>query len=215
MKMERTIVYLRVCIMLKTIHWYLAYIVVLKLFLWSWKWVKKGLFYYIPLLLHIYQYIIGLSVQIWVKQKYYAPHVWLDWGSNPWTPDHDSTCHVPETPVLMTQAPKYDLQALHIASSTWPGFSYQFNSKLPTLFYIPIFLERKLMIFCKNIANYCNQKLIIVSERTEHKLITLVHYWNYHWKCKFNYISDSKQENPISLLQCFKRQRQTQVTFDQ
>ena len=31
-------------------------------------------------------------------QKYYAPQVRPDWGSNSWPPDHDGTFHVTETP---------------------------------------------------------------------------------------------------------------------
>ena len=44
---------------------------------------------------------------IWFKyalgQKYHAPHVWPDQGSNSWPPDHDSTVHVTETPTLTTR----------------------------------------------------------------------------------------------------------------
>ena len=36
-------------------------------------------------------------------QKYYAPQVWPDRGSNLWPPDHDSTFHVTETPALTTR----------------------------------------------------------------------------------------------------------------
>ena len=35
-------------------------------------------------------------------QKYYAPKVSPDRGSNSWPPDHDSTFHVTETPALTT-----------------------------------------------------------------------------------------------------------------
>ena len=38
-------------------------------------------------------------------QKYYAPQVRPDQGSNSWTPDHDSTFHVTETPALTTRGP--------------------------------------------------------------------------------------------------------------
>ena len=37
------------------------------------------------------------------RQKYYAPQVWSDQGSNSWPPDHDSTFHVTETPALTTR----------------------------------------------------------------------------------------------------------------
>ena len=36
-------------------------------------------------------------------QKYYAPQVQPDRGSNSWPPDHDSTVHVTEIPALTTQ----------------------------------------------------------------------------------------------------------------
>ena len=36
-------------------------------------------------------------------QKYYAPKVRPDWGSNSWPPDQDSTFHVSETPALTTR----------------------------------------------------------------------------------------------------------------
>ena len=39
---------------------------------------------------------------IWLKQKYYAPQVRPDRGSNSWPPDHDSTFHVTEMPSLTT-----------------------------------------------------------------------------------------------------------------
>ena len=42
----------------------------------------------------------------WIKydlgQKYYAPQVRPDWGSNSWPPDHDSTFHITEMPALTT-----------------------------------------------------------------------------------------------------------------
>ena len=37
-----------------------------------------------------------------IGQKYYAPHVWPEWGSNSSPPDHDSTYHVTETPAPTT-----------------------------------------------------------------------------------------------------------------
>ena len=37
------------------------------------------------------------------RQKYYAPQVWPNQGSNSWPPDHDSTFHVTETPAVTTQ----------------------------------------------------------------------------------------------------------------
>ena len=40
----------------------------------------------------------GVQKYFWFKgnlgQKYYAPQIWPDWGSNSWPPDHDSTFHV-------------------------------------------------------------------------------------------------------------------------
>ena len=43
-----------------------------------------------------------LVICFWFKyylgQKYYAPHVRRDRGSNSWPPDHDSTFHFTETP---------------------------------------------------------------------------------------------------------------------
>ena len=36
-------------------------------------------------------------------QKYYAPQVRPDRGSNSWPPDHDSTFHVTEMPALTTR----------------------------------------------------------------------------------------------------------------
>ena len=38
-----------------------------------------------------------------VGQKYHAPQVRPDRGSNSWPPDHDSTVHVTETPALTTR----------------------------------------------------------------------------------------------------------------
>ena len=38
-----------------------------------------------------------------LRQRYNTPKVRLDRGSNSWPPDHDSTFHVTETPVLTTQ----------------------------------------------------------------------------------------------------------------
>ena len=37
-------------------------------------------------------------------QKYHAPQVRPDRGSNSWSPDHDSTVHVTETPALTTRS---------------------------------------------------------------------------------------------------------------
>ena len=46
------------------------------------------------------------SRYFWIKydigQKYYAPQVQPDWGSNTWPPDHDSTFHVTGMPALTT-----------------------------------------------------------------------------------------------------------------
>ena len=48
----------------------------------------------------------ALELYAWFKynlrQKYHAPQVRLDWGSNSRPPDHDSTLHVTETPPLTT-----------------------------------------------------------------------------------------------------------------
>ena len=46
---------------------------------------------------------IDFFVQVQLRQKQYAPHIWFDWGSNSWPPDHDSTFHATETPALTTQ----------------------------------------------------------------------------------------------------------------
>ena len=37
-----------------------------------------------------------------LRQKYYAPQVWLDLDLNSWPPDHESTFHVTKTPALTT-----------------------------------------------------------------------------------------------------------------
>ena len=42
------------------------------------------------------------SGQKYLGQKYYAPQVRPDWGSNLWPPDHDSIFHVSEMPALTT-----------------------------------------------------------------------------------------------------------------
>ena len=47
-------------------------------------------------------------IYFWFKydlgQKYYAPQVQPDQGSNSWRPDHDSTLHVTETPAVTTRS---------------------------------------------------------------------------------------------------------------
>ena len=49
----------------------------------------------------------GIISYVWLKydlgQKYYAPHVRHDRGSNSCHPDHDSTFHITETPALTTR----------------------------------------------------------------------------------------------------------------
>ena len=45
---------------------------------------------------------IKCLAQVRLRQKYYAPQVRPDWGSNSWPPDHDSAFHVTETPALTT-----------------------------------------------------------------------------------------------------------------
>ena len=49
----------------------------------------------------------GFYQYFWFKydlgQKYQAPQVRPDWGSNSWPPDHDRTFHVTETPALTTR----------------------------------------------------------------------------------------------------------------
>ena len=51
--------------------------------------------------------LIFIVLYIWFRydlgQKYYAPQVWPDQGSNSWPPDHDSTFHVTEMPALTTR----------------------------------------------------------------------------------------------------------------
>ena len=48
-----------------------------------------------------------INIYFWFKydlgQKYYAPQVRPDQGSNSWHPDHDNTFHVTETPALGRQ----------------------------------------------------------------------------------------------------------------
>ena len=41
-------------------------------------------------------------VQVRLRQKYNAPQIQPEWGSNPWPLDHDSTFHVLETPIQTT-----------------------------------------------------------------------------------------------------------------
>ena len=49
----------------------------------------------------------GVIVYFWFKydlgQKYHAPQVRPNRGSNPWPPDHDSTCYVTEMPAVTTR----------------------------------------------------------------------------------------------------------------
>ena len=49
---------------------------------------------------------VACQVYVWFKydlgQKYYAPQVQASWDSNSWSPYHDSTSHVTETPALTT-----------------------------------------------------------------------------------------------------------------
>ena len=57
-------------------------------------------------------------------QKYQAPQVRPDWGSNSWPPDHDSTFHVTEMPALTTKpsvtSACFDV---HFANSRWMLFN--------------------------------------------------------------------------------------------
>ena len=53
-------------------------------------------------------------VKVWLRQKYYAPQVRPDYGSNPWPPDHDSRCHVPETSALTNGLWTHDLQIMTV-----------------------------------------------------------------------------------------------------
>ena len=59
--------------------------------------------------------VVVVVVQVRLRKKYYAP-LRPDWGSNQRHPDHDSTFHVPETPVLTTQpsAIVYQDSAFHV-----------------------------------------------------------------------------------------------------
>ena len=47
-----------------------------------------------------------------LEQKYYAPQVWPNWGSNSWPPDHDSAFQITKMPPLTTQ-PSVTSDILH------------------------------------------------------------------------------------------------------
>ena len=60
-------------------------------------------------------------IYFWFKynlgQKYQAPQVRPDRGSNLWPPDHDSTFHVTETPALTTQPLVTSMEAWALSSA--------------------------------------------------------------------------------------------------
>ena len=53
--------------------------------------------------IHQWQYLRYFWFKYDLGQKYQAPQVQPDWGSNSLPPDHDSTLQVTETPALTTR----------------------------------------------------------------------------------------------------------------
>ena len=73
---------------------------------------------------HLYKYF-------WFKynlgQKYHAPQVRPDWGSDSSPPDHDGAFHVTETPALTTQPSVTSVlvSKVWIGSSETPTFCFK------------------------------------------------------------------------------------------
>ena len=92
---------------------------------------------------HSYSFLISwgyFRFKYGLGQKYYAPHVRPDRGSNSWPPDRDSKFHVTEIPALTTRLPLTSFQlriflvqvrlrtvVLCTPSSTLPGFEFMIS----------------------------------------------------------------------------------------
>ena len=78
-----------------------------------------------------YYYYFKKKFKYDLGQKYQAPQVRPDRGSNSWPPDHDSTFHVTETPALTTwpsvtylQSNSYSSDTFMIGHSQTPNLAY-------------------------------------------------------------------------------------------
>ena len=74
-------------------------------------------------------------------QKYYAPQVRPEWGSNSWPPDHDSTFHATATPALTTDGTTNNCAGLNLLENVefrGGGEAVQEWVSMPWLFVRPM-----------------------------------------------------------------------------